>query len=178
MRFDITKCQPMPWKNGGGVTRMLLSQDGPKGVAWRLSLADIQTDGPFSTFPGLQRILTIVAGDGIVLRNTEHTLEARPFTPLPFSGALELESLRIGSDTQAFNLMFDANQVQGNVSVLRPGHSELSGTNVVFVMQGTVRISGQPDLTDGQGARLAGITQIQAEPGVSGLIISLVSRSA
>ncbi|WP_406647828.1 HutD family protein [Aliisedimentitalea scapharcae] len=177
MRFDIAICPPVPWKNGGGMTRMLMSQEGPNGLSWRLSLADIQTDGPFSSFPGLQRILTIVSGDGIDLFNSDHRLLARPYQPVSFSGDLALDSQRVGADTRAFNLMFDADQIRGDVHVLQTGRSDLSGTNVVFVMQGAVRIFGQPDLQDGQGARLEGSTQIQAEPGASGLIVSLESRS-
>ena len=43
---------PTPWRNGRGRTRELPAQ--PAGPDWtiRVSMADIDTDGPFSAFPG------------------------------------------------------------------------------------------------------------------------------
>jgi environmental stress-induced protein Ves len=60
----------MPWKNGGGETREVLAS--PAGAAlneidWRISLATIATDGPFSTFDGIQRTLSVIRGAGIHL---------------------------------------------------------------------------------------------------------------
>ncbi len=60
----------MPWKNGGGETREVLVS--PAGAAlneidWRISLATIATDGPFSTFDGIQRTLSVIHGAGIHL---------------------------------------------------------------------------------------------------------------
>jgi uncharacterized protein len=60
----------MPWKNGGGETREVLIS--PTGAAlneidWRISLATIATDGPFSTFDGIQRTLCVIRGAGIRL---------------------------------------------------------------------------------------------------------------
>lgn len=59
-----------PWKNGGGVTREIAA--GPEGAgmdtfAWRVSLADVGADGPFSVFPEVTRVLTVVDGAGMEL---------------------------------------------------------------------------------------------------------------
>lgn len=54
-----------PWRNGGGRTVEIAS--GPAGSngawSWRISVASIDAAGPFSAFPGLGRILTLVEGD-------------------------------------------------------------------------------------------------------------------
>ncbi|HEY3634719.1 MAG TPA: HutD family protein, partial [Caldimonas sp.] len=44
-----------PWKNGGGVTRELLAL--PAGDDWRVrvSVAEVASDGAFSTFVGVDR---------------------------------------------------------------------------------------------------------------------------
>ena len=60
----------MPWKNGGGVTREVAVQ--PPGAGfdafdWRLSMADITQDGPFSPLPGVDRVLILMQGGGLVL---------------------------------------------------------------------------------------------------------------
>ena len=39
-------------------TELAIADDG----AWRISLADITVDGPFSVFPGRHRLLTVVDG--------------------------------------------------------------------------------------------------------------------
>lgn len=61
----------MPWKNGGGETREILIS--PAGATldsldWRVSLASVATDGPFSSFPGVQRTLCVIGGAGIRLQ--------------------------------------------------------------------------------------------------------------
>lgn len=61
---------PMPWKNGGGVTREMAIW--PPGAAldafdWRISIADVAQGGPFSTFPGIDRVLTVIEGAGLEL---------------------------------------------------------------------------------------------------------------
>ncbi|MEO8526020.1 MAG: HutD family protein [Caldimonas sp.] len=52
-RFADTAAQP--WRNGGGVTRELLAWPGVGDWCVRVSIADIEADGPFSTFSGVQR---------------------------------------------------------------------------------------------------------------------------
>jgi environmental stress-induced protein Ves len=56
---------PVPWKNGGGVTREVAVH--PAGSRlddfdWRVSIADIRTAGPFSKFPGIERQMAILSG--------------------------------------------------------------------------------------------------------------------
>lgn len=56
---------PLPWKNGGGRTRELLCDGSP--WRWRLSLADIERDGPFSAYPGVERWFAVLEGAGVEL---------------------------------------------------------------------------------------------------------------
>jgi environmental stress-induced protein Ves len=59
----------MPWRNGLGTTIELLKQDLPDGdgFAWRLSMADVTTDGEFSNFSGYDRTLLLLEGNGLML---------------------------------------------------------------------------------------------------------------
>jgi len=62
---------PMPWKNGGGITREVAIS--PPTAAfdafdWRISIAEVAQGGPFSTFPGVDRVLTVIEGGGLELR--------------------------------------------------------------------------------------------------------------
>lgn len=58
----------VPWKNGGGMTREILRSP-PESTAfdWRLSLATIDSPGPFSAFEGYHRTLVLVRGAGVEL---------------------------------------------------------------------------------------------------------------
>ncbi|PDT18809.1 HutD-family protein [Rhizobium sp. J15] len=60
----------MPWKNGGGETVEIAvspEEAGLAGFDWRVSMATVATDGPFSIFPGIDRTLVILDGNGMVL---------------------------------------------------------------------------------------------------------------
>ena len=70
----------MPWRNGLGTTIELLKQDlpGGSGFCWRLSMADVTTDGEFSDFSGYDRTLVLLEGNGITLNdgdNKQHRLD-------------------------------------------------------------------------------------------------------
>ena len=95
------------WKNGGGITHEIArgNQDGH--LLWRLSLAEVDRDGPFSVFPGLHRILTVVSGAGMVLEGVQGNLPAPPFSPLTFSGDIELCGRLRSGPVRNFNLIFD-----------------------------------------------------------------------
>ncbi|MBO9100275.1 MULTISPECIES: HutD/Ves family protein [unclassified Rhizobium] len=60
----------MPWKNGGGETleiAVMASAVPNADFDWRISMATVASDGPFSRFPGIDRILTVIGGDAIEL---------------------------------------------------------------------------------------------------------------
>ncbi len=60
----------MPWKNGGGETvEVAVYPEGSDlaGFGWRVSMATVASDGPFSSFPGVDRTLAVLSGDGMEL---------------------------------------------------------------------------------------------------------------
>ncbi|MET0257435.1 MAG: HutD family protein [Methylobacterium sp.] len=60
----------MPWKNGGGETIEIAVHPpgaGLSGFDWRISMASVVADGPFSRFEGIDRTLAILAGRGMDL---------------------------------------------------------------------------------------------------------------
>ena len=60
----------MPWKNGGGTTAEIAAfPDGAgfNAFDWRISLAEVASDGPFSAFPGIDRTLMLVEGARLAL---------------------------------------------------------------------------------------------------------------
>lgn len=60
----------MPWKNGlGSTTEIAISpnRDNHSDFDWRVSMAQVTSDGPFSSFPEIDRTLLVLDGAGIML---------------------------------------------------------------------------------------------------------------
>ncbi|MEV7739303.1 HutD family protein [Streptomyces sp. NPDC088921] len=85
----------MPWKNGGGTTREvasgtvhapLASMESEVGFDWRVSVADVDAGGAFSAFPGVDRVITLVEGEGMVLTVDGTPHPVGPLSPFAFSG--------------------------------------------------------------------------------------------
>lgn len=85
----------MPWKNGGGMTREVASGavqvppasgESADGYDWRVSVADVDAGGSFSSFPGIDRVITLVEGEGMVLTVDGVPQPVGPLSPFAFSG--------------------------------------------------------------------------------------------
>ena len=97
---------PVPWRNGGGVTRELLAWPSPGDWRCRISVADIARDGPFSTFHGVVRHFVVLEGDGVALNLGGRQIEQRPGdAPLVFDGALAPGCRLLGGPVRDLNLM-------------------------------------------------------------------------
>ena len=63
----------MPWRNGRGFTLEIAREPTfGEDFAWRLSLADIDRGGEFSSYPGYRRALVLVCGNSLQLRFRGH----------------------------------------------------------------------------------------------------------
>ncbi|MGY0487122.1 HutD/Ves family protein [Streptomyces sp. WG-D5] len=98
------------WKNGGGVTREIAGAPRGAGTAdfrWRVSLADVAADGPFSAFPGVDRTLTMVAGQGMELTvDGRPTAVDFPYVPRDFPGDVPTDCRLLGGPVVNFNVMW------------------------------------------------------------------------
>lgn len=100
----------MPWKNGLGITREVISRsssDGSGGFDWRISLANVGASGPFSVFAGIDRTIAVLQGDGMQLtvdgrRQPPLLVESMPFA---FSGEAEVQADCLGGETLDLNMM-------------------------------------------------------------------------
>ncbi|MCF3963867.1 HutD/Ves family protein [Streptomyces fuscigenes] len=114
----------VPWKNGGGTTREVAARASGDGAGfdWRVSVADVAAEGPFSPFPGVDRVITLVDGDGMVLTvdGAEHRLE--PLGPFAFPGDAATDCRLPGGPARDLNLMTRRGRASGSVRV-----SDVSG---------------------------------------------------
>jgi environmental stress-induced protein Ves len=98
-----------PWKNGGGVTREVAVYPPGAGLSdfeWRISLAQIDADGPFSTFPGVDRVLTVIQGAGLLMTVGERLLALDAASPpLEFAGEARVTARLTDGSIGDLNLM-------------------------------------------------------------------------
>ncbi|MEU3029081.1 HutD family protein [Streptomyces incarnatus] len=113
----------VPWKNGGGLTREIAAA--PEGAdmadfAWRVSLADVDRGGPFSRFEGVDRVITLVDGPGMVLTvdGTAHPV-AEPYVPFAFPGDAETDCRLLGGPLVDFNVMTRRGRAGARVEIVR-----------------------------------------------------------
>jgi uncharacterized protein len=141
--------QAMPWRNVGGTTwEIARGCLGPAGADsewdWRLSLAEIAVDGPFSVFHDIDRLLTVLSGEGLAL-----TLGAvperilRPLDAIGFPGEVNVSCRLLGGPTRDLNLMVDRRRARYAAGLTRPGEARRLGPAallLVLALEGAVEI--------------------------------------
>jgi environmental stress-induced protein Ves len=103
---SLEDVEPKPWRNGGGLTRELLAW--PHADEWRIriSVADVERDGPFSYFPAADRWFSVLEGKGVKLTVGGGTQVLTPDSePFGFSGNADVHCSLLAGPTRDFNLM-------------------------------------------------------------------------
>ena len=99
----------IPWKNGKGqTTELAINENGCiNNFDWRLSIASVIEDGPFSDFSGYVRNLILLEGDGIELNhdNEQFDLLDKPLSISTFNGSSNTFGKLINDPIKDFNLM-------------------------------------------------------------------------
>lgn len=121
-KIDLKSVRATPWKNGGGTTRELAVHPQTAGLGdfiWRFSIADVSESGAFSNFAGIDRIITLIDGDGMRLEgDCIHDLTTR-YEPFSFRGEASVQATLIGSACRDFNLMLRRESVSGTIDIWR-----------------------------------------------------------
>jgi environmental stress-induced protein Ves len=136
---SLAQAAPVPWKNGGGLTRELLAWPSAQDWVWRISVADIAHSGPFSQFEGVQRWFAVLSGAGVQLdvgpppTAASHRL-APHAPPLCFEGQAPVQCTLIDGAAQAFNLMLSGDSVRGHMLRVNGQHAlKLDDTKTIAV---------------------------------------------
>lgn len=125
----------LPWKNGRGFTSELALWPPTATLArgdfaWRISKAAVDEPGPFSAFPGFERILVVTEGEGLVLDHGEPGTGARlrRLEPYRFSGdAATTAELQRGPIVD-FNVLVRRGLAQADVQAVRLGRRRVRET--------------------------------------------------
>ena len=89
----VADYRQMPWANGKGVTVELAKAEQGGRLLWRLSMATVAEDGPFSVFDGIERNLTVLDGPGFRLVGEGVDLECAPLVPVAFGGDVPVRAV-------------------------------------------------------------------------------------
>jgi environmental stress-induced protein Ves len=140
----------MPWKNGGGTTVEIAVAPNPGGPGgpflWRLSVARVTQSGPFSAFPGVDRTIVLLRGDGLILDSDadgRHRLD-RALVPYSFSGDWSTTGVLLGGESEDFNVMTDRQRYRHEVTVEQltgvPGPLPPGRETALYLAAGRARI--------------------------------------
>lgn len=153
LRYE--EATPQRWRNDGGWTREIARGGEAEGWDWRVSIADVEADGPFSRFPGIEREIVLLSGAGMHFDFGDgEAFDLTPETPrLRFDGDRALDSRLLDGPTRDFNLMWARDRIDAELW-LRP----MVGDSVLFAEPGETWLlhvaSGSARLPDTGDARL------------------------
>lgn len=171
--------QTQAWKNGGGITHEIARDDDAAGIRWRLSIAEVASDGPFSRFDGIDRIILMLNGNGFCL----HGVGANPerieqrWQPFAFAGETAIQCTLVDGPVRDFNVMSRRGAVSARLQVLRLNAERqvaaITEQTLVFVASGQVfaELNGHGYLLSAEQT-----LQLQQEQGL--LQLSAVQDSA
>lgn len=139
-----------PWKNGGGITRdvhVVPEGAGLDDFDWRVSIADVASDGAFSKFPGIERNIAIISGAGIRLDIADRpSATLTPQTePYIFPGDVATTGTLLDGPIRDLNLMVRRGKLSASMRQL-----DISSETRFSIYQSlVVWLSGTGSLTDG-----------------------------
>jgi uncharacterized protein len=112
-----------PWKNGGGVTMEIAVHPADASMDnfdWRVSMAIVDAGGPFSTFPNIDRTLTILEGGplGLQIGGAQEILLDSISDPVSFAGDVPTRATLYGKRVIDLNIMTRRNRFRHHVTQL------------------------------------------------------------
>jgi environmental stress-induced protein Ves len=142
--ISAAQWQTQRWQNGGGITHQLCREDDEQGLLWRLSIAEVASDGPFSRFDNIDRIILLLTGEGFSLHGVGEKPQIlnRPLQPFCFAGETPIHCSLLNGAVRDFNLMTRRGAVHAELQVLTIGSAvqtlPLSAQTLLYVAAGSV----------------------------------------
>lgn len=165
IRVRIADQRVVPWKNGRGTTtEVLVHPPGATVVAgfdWRISIAAIPEDGPFSSFPGVDRTLVLLDGAGVDLASPEGVERlVERYAVARFPGERQIVARLHDGPVRDLNVMV-RRPLPHRVDVVRVDGA-LAVTGVAVVLDGALSVGGEP-LAPTEGVRASTPCRLEGE---------------
>lgn len=126
---------PTPWRNGAGQTRELVAWPTAQDWMWRISVADIAQNGPFSSYPGVARWFAVLSGAGVrlTMNGAAQILELNAASaPVDFDGDWPVVCELVNGPTRDFNVMVRKDAAGAKLKRIH-GHFQTTITQEIFV---------------------------------------------
>jgi len=137
----------VPWANGRGTTAIVTRVPDTDDWAWRLSLADVVDDGPFSSLPGVDRWIAVARGGRMALQlgapdGFARTVLSDTDGAVSFSGDGDTSCRVLDGPLVDLNLMLRRGRATGALDLYELDAGERwSGTaSAVVVLSGRVEL--------------------------------------
>ena len=134
--LQAAQYRKMLWKNGAGYTLEIARSQGEGDFDWRISMADVTTSGPFSTFPNKQRMITVLDGHGIVLHVDDLPAQKLHLGDVfAFHGESQVQSELVDGVIRDLNLIYNPEKFHARFQWFS-GHDEhafLSSAALIFI---------------------------------------------
>ena len=130
----------MPWANGGGTSYEIASDRNESGEwAWRLAMAPVNEDGPFSRIECVNRFLTVVEGAGMLLSVDRKKLQCLPMQVVRFRGDAITEATLTDGPIMDINLMVRRKEADGEIAIVSDA-GVLEGASIVVAVGGSAQV--------------------------------------
>lgn len=129
--LPFNQYRPVAWRNGGGTARDIAVHPAGTGMAetfgWRVALAEIAQDGPFSRYePEIERVITLLDGGGFDLdfdvdfEGAEPLAVTEKHEPARFRGHWPAMCRLRQSRSIVFNILYDFSRFSAQPHIIRP----------------------------------------------------------
>jgi len=130
----------MPWANGRGTSYEIASDRNGSGEwAWRLAMAPVNEDGPFSRIECVNRFLTVVEGSGMLLSVDRKKLQCLPMQVVRFRGDAITDAALTDGPITDINLMIRRKEADGEMAIVSDT-GLLRGASIVVAIGGSAQV--------------------------------------
>jgi environmental stress-induced protein Ves len=138
----------MPWANGRGTSYEIASDRNEAGEwTWRLAMAPVNEDGPFSRIECVNRSLAVVDGAGMLLSVDRKKLQCLPMQVVRFRGDAITEATLTDGPIMDINLMVRRKEADGEMAIISEA-GLLHGASIVVAIGGSAQVKSTDSIID------------------------------
>ncbi len=131
----------MPWANGRGTSYEIANdRNGANEWTWRLAMAPVNEDGPFSRIECVNRSLAVVEGAGMLLSVDRKKLQCLPMQVVQFRGDAITEAALTDGPIMDINLMVRRKKADGEMAIVSDAGT-LAGASIIVAVGGSAQMN-------------------------------------